>query len=93
MSDAYLDAHPKNGTKAQKLIVFSTLGDCKSGSYETEGKDETFSYMIGSTRSWCSVFLAPASDAVTSASYSSTSYHYEKYSDNEYEENPITSGK
>lgn len=93
MSDAYLDAHLKDGTRAQKLIVFGTLGDCKSGSFETEGKDDTFSYLVGSTKSSCSVFLAPTGDAVTSASYSSASYHYEKYSDNEYEENPITWGK
>lgn len=93
MSDAYLDAHLKDGTKAQKLIVFGTLGDCKSGSFETEGKDDTFSYVVGSTKASCSVFLAPAGDAVTSASYSSSSYSYEKYSDNEYNKNPVTWGK
>lgn len=93
MSDAYLDAHLKDGTKAQKLIVFGTLGDCKSGSFETEGKDDTFSYVVGSTKSSCSVFLAPSGDAVSSASYSSSSYSYEKYSDNEYNKNPITWGK
>jgi hypothetical protein len=93
ISDPRIDAQLQGGTDAQKLIVFGTLADCGSGSFETEGKDDAFTYKLGSTKSSCSVFLAPAGDAVTTASYSDTGFSYENYSDNKYRENPIVWGK
>lgn len=93
MSEGSLNAHLKDGTEAQKLIVFGTMADCESGSFDTEGKDDAFSYVVGSTKNSCSVFLAPAGDEITSASYAMTSYNYEKYSDNKYLKNPITWSK
>lgn len=93
MSEGSLNAHLKDGTEAQKLIVFGTMADCESGSFDTEGKDDAFSYVVGSTKSSCSVFLAPAGDEITSASYAMTSFNYEKYSDNKYLKNPITWSK
>ncbi|MET4002566.1 MULTISPECIES: hypothetical protein [Arthrobacter] len=93
MSDAYLDGHLKDGSKAQKLIVFGTLGNCKSGSFKTEGDGDAFSYVVGSTKTSCSVFLAPGGDAVTAASYSDSSFNYENYSDNPYRDKPVIWGK
>lgn len=90
MSDASLNAHLKDGSKAQKLIVFGTLADCKTGSFETEGKDDAFSYKIGSTKGSCSVFLAPGGDEITSVSHADSNFRYETYSDNPYLDAPIT---
>lgn len=92
MSDPYVKAQLKDGTDAQKLIVFGTMGDCKTGSFETEGKDDSFTYKVGSTKASCSVFLAPAGDSVTTASYEDSGFSYENYGDNEYRDNPIMWG-
>lgn len=92
IGDPRVDAQLKDGTDAQKLIVFGSLGDCETGSFETEGEDDAFSYKVGSTKTSCSVFLAPAGDAVTTASYTDLGFSYEDYSDNEYRDNPIIWG-
>ncbi|MDO5754370.1 hypothetical protein [Arthrobacter sp.] len=93
LGDPRITGHLKDGTEAQKLIVFGTMADCKTGSFDTEGKDDTFSYVVGSSKDMCSVFLAPAGDAVTTASYDDSNFSYENYKDNKYRQSPITWGK
>ncbi|ALV44763.1 hypothetical protein MB46_03775 [Arthrobacter alpinus] len=92
MGDPRINAQLKDGTDAQKLIVFGTMGDCKSGNFETTGKDDAFTFVVGSTKTMCTVFLAPKGDAVTTASYDDSNYNYVKYGDNPYRDNPISWG-
>lgn len=89
LSDSYVEAQLKDGTSAQKLIVFGTLGDCKSTSFKAEGDGDDFSYVVGSTKTACSVFLAPSGDEVVAAGYTDSTFNYENYSDNPYRDNPI----
>lgn len=93
LSDPRVSAHLKDGSEAQKLIVFGSMPDCKDTNFKTEGDGDAFTYVVGSSKTTCSVFLAPAGDAITSASYKDSSFHYVKYSDNPYLKNPITWGK
>lgn len=92
IGDPRISAQLKDGTDAQKLIVFGTLGDCKSGNFETTGKDDAFTYAVGSAKTMCTVFLAPKGDAITTASYDDSNYNYVKYGDNPYRDNPIIWG-
>lgn len=92
IGDPRISAQLKDGTDAQKLIVFGTLGDCKSGNFETSGKDDAFTYVVGSAKTMCTVFLAPKGDAITTASYDDSNYNYVKYGDNPYRDNPIIWG-
>lgn len=92
IGDPRISAHLKDGTEAQKLIVFGTMADCKSGNFETTGKDDSFTYVVGSSKTMCTVFLAPKGDAITTASYDDSNYNYVKYSDNPYRDTPITWG-
>ncbi|MHA7305015.1 hypothetical protein ACX80E_07190 [Arthrobacter sp. TMN-49] len=93
IGDPRISAQLKDGTDAQKLIVFGDMGDCKSGSFETTGEDDAFTYVVGSTKTMCTVFLAPKGDTVTTASYDDSNYNYVEYGDNPYRDNPITWGK
>ena len=93
IGDPRITGHLKDGTEAQKLIVFGSMADCESGSFDTDGEDDDFTYVVGSTKTMCNVFLAPAGDAVTTASYDDSSFNYENYKDNQYRKNPIVWGK
>lgn len=93
IGDPRITGHLKDGTEAQKLIVFGSMADCETGSFDTEGEDDDFTYVVGSSKTMCNVFLAPAGDAVTAASYDDSSFTYEDYKDNQYRENPIVWGK
>lgn len=92
IGDPRISAQLKDGTDAQKLIVFGTMGDCKTGNFETTGKDDAFTYVVGSGKTICTVFLAPKGDAITTASYDDSNYNYVKYGDNPYRDNPIIWG-
>lgn len=90
ISDPRVQGHLKDGTEAQKLIVFGSMDQCDSTDFDTEGDGDAFSYVVGSTKTTCSVFLAPAGDAVTSASYDDSSFSYASYKDNKFRDNPVT---
>lgn len=90
ISDPRVQGHLKDGSEAQKLIVFGSMAECDSTDFDTEGEGDSFSYVVGSTKTTCSVFLAPGGDAVTSASYDDSSFSYDSYKDNKFRENPIT---
>lgn len=90
ISDPRIVGHLSDGTEAQRLIVMGSFAPCKSTRFETEGKDDTFSYTVGSVKTDCVVFLAPTGDSVTSASYEDSSFQYESYGDNPYRDNPVT---
>ena len=92
IGDPRIQGHLKDGTEAQKLIVMGTMGECKSGTFKTEGDGDAFTYVVGSSKTECSVFLAPAGDAVTTASYDDSSFNYENYKDNKFRDSPITWG-
>lgn len=92
IGDPRISAQLKDGTDAQKLIVFGTMDDCKSDSFETTGKDDAFTYVVGSSKTMCTVFLAPQGDAITTASYDDSNFNYVKYGDNPYRDNPIIWG-
>ncbi len=92
IGDPRIQGHLKDGSEAQKLIVMGTMGECKSGTFKTEGDGDAFTYVVGSSKTECSVFLAPAGDAVTTASYGDSSYNYENYKDNKFRDSPITWG-
>ncbi|MFC8302124.1 hypothetical protein ACFUCV_00390 [Specibacter sp. NPDC057265] len=92
IGDPRIQGHLKDGTEAQKLIVMGTMGECDSGNFKTEGDGDAFSYVVGSSKTICSVFLAPAGDEVTTASYDDSNFNYENYKDNKYRDNPITWG-
>ncbi|MGP9500648.1 hypothetical protein ACT3TS_00350 [Specibacter sp. AOP5-B1-6] len=89
IGDPRITAQLKDGSDAQKLIVFGSIGDCEDGTFETEGEDDDFSYVVGSSKSMCSVFLAPAGDEITAASYDDSNFSYDSYNDNEYYDAPI----
>lgn len=92
IGDPRIQGHLKDGTEAQKLIVMGTMGECDSTNFETEGDGDAFTYVVGSTKTICSVFLAPAGDEVTTASYDDSNFNYENYKDNKYRDSPITWG-
>lgn len=92
IGDPRIQGHLKDGTEAQKLIVMGTMGECDSTNFKTEGDGDAFSYVVGSTKTICNVFLAPAGDEVTTASYDDSNFNYENYKDNKYRDSPITWG-
>lgn len=89
ISDPTVQGHLSDGSEAQKLIVFGSMAECDSTDFDTEGDGDTFSYVVGSSKTSCSVFLAPAGDAVTSASYDDSNFSYDSYKDNQYRDNPV----
>lgn len=93
IGDPRISGQLKDGSEAQKLIVFGSIGDCKDGNFETEGEDDDFSYVVGSSKTMCTVFLAPAGDEIASASYDDSNYSYENYDDNKYNDEPIVWSK
>lgn len=93
ISQPRITGHLKDGTEAQKLIVFGTMDQCESSDFKTEGKDDAFTLVVGSSMSSCTVFLAPAGDAVTSSSMDGSGFNTENYKDNKFRDDPITWGK
>ncbi|WP_343319965.1 hypothetical protein AAFM46_05450 [Arthrobacter sp. TMP15] len=93
LSDPRITAQLKDGSDAQKLIVFGKMADCETTSFETQGDGDTFSYVVGSHKSMCGVFLAPTGDEITTASYDDSNFSYENYKDNKYRDNPIVWSK
>lgn len=93
MSAPSLDAQLKDGSDAQKLIVFGSFDKCKGTSFETTGKGDDLSYQVGSVSTTCTIFLAPKGDAISSVSYDDPRFSYANYSDNKYRDNPIVWSK
>lgn len=89
LGDPRISAQLKDGSEAQKLLVMGSMADCKTGNFKTTGQGAELSYLVGSTKSMCTVFLAPAGDAVVKAGYDGSNYVYANYSDNKYKKNPI----
>lgn len=90
MSDPRVQGHLKDGTAAQKIILFGKFDACDSSNYELTGKGDDLSYKVGSTKTICTLFLAPAGDAITSVSYDGNGLSSVKYSDNPFRGQPIT---
>lgn len=93
ISEPKVGAQLKDGTDAQKLIVFGSMDQCKDKRFETTGKGDDLSLKVGSTMTSCQVFLAPAGDAVTKADYTDAGFVYASYSDNPFRKNPIVWSK
>ncbi|NYE95923.1 cytoskeletal protein RodZ [Psychromicrobium silvestre] len=93
MSAPSVDAQLKDGSDAQKLIVFGSFDKCESTQFDTTGKGDALSLKVGSTAISCSVFLAPKGDQISSVSYTDPRFSYVKYSDNQYQDNPIVWSK
>lgn len=93
ISQPRVTGHLKDGTEAQKLIVFGTMDQCKSTNFKTEGKDDAFTLLVGSSMTSCTVFLAPAGDAVTTTSMDGSGFITADYKDNKFRKNPLTWGK
>ena len=89
ISEPKVGAQLKDGTDAQKLIVFGAMDQCKDKRFETTGKGDDLSLKVGSTMTSCQVFLAPAGDAVAKADYTDAGFVYASYSDNPFRKNPI----
>lgn len=84
-----VDGTLKDGTEAQKLIVFGQLGPCDSKSFKATGSGDNLTIPVGATAVGCTIVLAPTGDAVTGATYDDSRWNYEDYSDNKYRDDPI----
>jgi len=88
-----LTGHLKDGTPAQHLTVFGTMDQCTGTNFKTEGKDDAFTLVVGSSMTNCTVFLAPTGDAIVSTSMNGSGFTTVDYKDNKFRKNPITWGK
>ncbi|KYH44843.1 hypothetical protein [Branchiibius sp. NY16-3462-2] len=88
-----VDGTLKDGTEAQSLIVFGSLGPCDSKSFKATGSGDNLTIPVGATAVGCTIVLAPTGDEVTGATYDDSRWNYEDYSDNKYRDDPIVWSK
>lgn len=89
ISEPSVTALLKDGTEAQKLILFGSFDKCDSTSLKTEGDGDAFTFIVGSAMTSCEVFLAPAGDSISSVAYTDSGFSYKNYNDNKFLDNPI----
>lgn len=90
ISDPRVNAIMDNNKSASRLIVMGSFDKCKTGRFETEGSGDSFTYKVGSTKEVCSVFLVPEGKKLETIELTNSGFNYTKYSDNPYNQDPIT---